>query len=80
MEKHHIRISYGRPKRYKYMLVGDGVISMLKTIPRKGETVFPVKDIRKSWNTAKRKAGLDSLRFTDIRNFGKLKEKVWKNK
>lgn len=57
-----------KSKKLRKVPMDSTVVETLRAIPRRGESVFGVKDVKTSFHTACRRAKIKGLRFHDLRH------------
>lgn len=77
VERKQWRIPMTKTGRPRHIPLSDGVITLLKTVPRKAgvpyvfanpKTGLPFRSIWNSWTTAREAAGLEDVRLHDLRH------------
>jgi integrase len=77
LEKRQWCIPINKLGRPRYVPISDGVLELLKNLPRDGQNPYvfpnpdtgkPYREIFKSWHTARKLAGLSDVRIHDLRH------------
>jgi integrase len=74
LEHGMIYVKQNKQNRLQVKMVNDDLMNILMKLPVKGEYLFhdeegkPIKDVKRSFQTALRRAGIEDFRFHDLRH------------